>query len=116
MKNIYVGNLSFRVSEDSVRSMFEKFGTVERVSISRNRHTGERRAFGFVEMSNIAEADRAIAELNERELDGRTLNVAEAPLREEGDRGYRVRSSSSLDAQTYQRIQADHPTEIRRSA
>ena len=78
MKNIFVGNLSFGATEDAVRSMFEQYGAVERVSIVTDRDTGQPRGFGFVEMSANADADRAIAELNGRELDGRALNVNEA--------------------------------------
>jgi RNA recognition motif-containing protein len=65
MKNIFVGNLNFGATEDAVRSLFEQYG-------------GQPRGFGFVEMSANADADRAIAELNGRELDGRALNVNEA--------------------------------------
>jgi len=78
MKNIFVGNLSFGATEDTVRAMFEAYGKVERVSIVTDRETGRARGFGFVEMSANAEADRAIAELNGRELDGRALNINEA--------------------------------------
>jgi len=78
MKNIFVGNLNFGATEDAVRSLFEAYGTVERVSIVTDRDTGQPRGFGFVEMSANADADRAIAELNGRELDGRALNVNEA--------------------------------------
>ena len=86
MKNIFVGNLSFTATEDAVRSMFEVYGAVERVSIVTDRDTGQARGFGFVEMSNNAEADRAINELNGRELDGRAMNVNEA--RPKTDRGF----------------------------
>jgi cold-inducible RNA-binding protein len=85
MKNIFVGNLSFGATEDAVRSMFEAYGSVERVNLITDRDTGQARGFGFVEMSNNAEADRAIAELNGRDLDGRALNVNEARPKE--DRG-----------------------------
>ncbi|HLX45466.1 MAG TPA: hypothetical protein VKR43_18600 [Bryobacteraceae bacterium] len=78
MKNIFVGNLDFGATEDAVRAMFEAYGTVERVSIVTDRDTGRAKGFGFVEMTANAEADRAIAELNGRELQGRTLNVNEA--------------------------------------
>ncbi len=78
MKNVFVGNLSFGATEDSLRSMFEAYGAVERVSLVTDRDTGRARGFGFVEMTNGAEADRAIAELNGREVDGRALNVNEA--------------------------------------
>jgi cold-inducible RNA-binding protein len=78
MKNIFVGNLDFGATEDAVRAMFEQYGTVERVSIVTDRDTGRAKGFGFVEMTANAEADRAIAELNGRELQGRALNVNEA--------------------------------------
>ncbi len=78
MKNIFVGNLSFGATEDAVRSMFESYGAVERVNLVTDRDTGQARGFGFVEMTNGSEADKAIAELNGRELDGRALNVNEA--------------------------------------
>ena len=85
MKNIFVGNLSFGATESSVRSLFESYGTVDRVSIVTDRDTGQARGFGFVEMSVNADADRAINELNGRDLDGRALNVNEA--RPKTDRG-----------------------------
>ena len=85
MKNIFVGNLSFGTTEESVRSLFEAYGTIDRVSIVTDRETGQARGFGFVEMSNNTEGDRAIAELNGRELDGRAINVNEARPKE--DRG-----------------------------
>ena len=82
MKNIFVGNLSFGATEASVRSLFEAYGAIDRVSIVTDRDTGQARGFGFVEMSNDAEAERAINELNGRELDGRALNVNEARPKE----------------------------------
>ena len=85
MKNIFVGNLSFGATEASVRSLFEAYGAIDRVSIVTDRDTGQARGFGFVEMSNNSEGDRAIAELNGRDLDGRALNVNEARPKE--DRG-----------------------------
>ena len=86
MQNIFVGNLNFGATEGAVRSLFEAYGTVERVSIVTDRDTGQARGFGFVEMSVNADADRAIAELNGRELDGRALNVNEA--RPKTERGF----------------------------
>ena len=82
MKNIFVGNLSYGATEDSIRSLFEAYGTVERVNLVTDRDTGQARGFGFVEMSVSSEADRAIGELNGRELDGRALNVNEARPKE----------------------------------
>jgi RNA recognition motif-containing protein len=85
MKNIFVGNLSFGATEDSIRSAFEAYGTVSRVSLVKDRDTGQARGFGFVEMANDAEGNRAISALNGREMDGRALNVNEARPKE--DRG-----------------------------
>jgi RNA recognition motif-containing protein len=92
LKNIFVGNLSFGATEEAVRTMFEAYGTVDRVNVVTDRDTGRARGFGFVEMSVAAEADAAIAGLNGRELDGRALNVNEARPKEDrggGGGGYR---------------------------
>jgi len=86
MKNIFVGNLSFGATEASVRSLLETYGTVDRVSIVTDRDTGQARGFGFVEMGNNSEADRAIAALNGHDLGGRALNVNEA--RPKTERGF----------------------------
>jgi cold-inducible RNA-binding protein len=85
MKNIFVGNLSFGATEGSVRTMFETYGTVDRVSIVTDRDTGQARGFGFVEMGNDAEGQQAISALNGKDLDGRAMNVNEA--RPKADRG-----------------------------
>jgi RNA recognition motif-containing protein len=95
MKNIFVGNLSYGATEDSVRSLFESYGAVSRVSLITDRDTGQARGFGFVEMDNNAEADRAINELNGRELDGRALNVNEARPKSERPSGGRYRSGGN---------------------
>ena len=92
MKNIFVGNLSFGATEDAVRAMFEAYGAVQRVNLVTDRDTGQPRGFGFVEMTNSDEADRAIAGLNGQELDGRALNVNEARPKPEGGSGGRYRS------------------------
>ncbi|MBX5494882.1 MAG: RNA-binding protein [Bryobacteraceae bacterium] len=78
MKNIFVGNLSFGATEDLLRSVFEPYGAVERVSIITDRTTGQSRGFAFVEMTSSEEADRAIASLDGRELNGRMMKVNEA--------------------------------------
>jgi cold-inducible RNA-binding protein len=82
VKNIFVGNLSFDATESALRSMFEEFGTVDRVNLVTDRDTGRARGFGFVEMNNDAEGLKAIAALNGRDLDGRALNVNEARPKE----------------------------------
>jgi cold-inducible RNA-binding protein len=95
MTNIFVGNLSFHTTEQTLRALFEQFGTVDRVSLVTDRETGKARGFGFVEMAQKAEAENAIASLNGRELDGRAINVNEARPKEDrggGGGGYRGRS------------------------
>jgi RNA recognition motif-containing protein len=78
MKNIYVGNLSFGATEDTVRALFEAYGAVDRVNVCTDRDTGQPRGFGFVEMTHDAEGEKAIAALNGTELSGRALTVNEA--------------------------------------
>jgi len=78
MKNIYVGNLSFGMTEQDVRSLFEPYGKVDRVNIVTDRDTGQPRGFAFVEMPDDAEGDKAIAAVNGRDVSGRTLAVNEA--------------------------------------
>ena len=78
MKNIFVGNLSFNTGEDELRQLFETYGQVDRVSILTDRETGRSRGFGFVEMTNAEEGDKAIAALNGSQFGGRTINVNEA--------------------------------------
>ena len=96
MKNIFVGNLSFDATESSVRSIFEEYGTVDRVNLVTDRDTGRARGFGFVEMSNDTEGQKAIAGLNGRDLGGRALNVNEArPKENRAGGGGGVRSGNS---------------------
>lgn len=83
MKNIFVGNLSFQTTEADLRTAFEAFGPVSRVSIMTDRDTGRSRGFGFVEMENDQQGEDAIAALNGSDLDGRALNVNVARPRPE---------------------------------
>jgi RNA recognition motif-containing protein len=83
MTNIFVGNLSYQTTETELEQAFSAFGTVDRVSVVRDRETGQPRGFAFVEMPNAAEAQKAMAALNGSELKGRTLNVNEARPREQ---------------------------------
>ena len=85
--NIYVGNLSFDVTEEDLRQAFDPFGQISSVKVITDRYTGGSKGFGFVEMPNNAEAQSAISGLNGKELKGRTLNVSEARPRSEGRRG-----------------------------
>jgi cold-inducible RNA-binding protein len=78
VKNIFVGNLNFGATEESIRSLFESYGAVERVNLVTDRDTGRSRGFAFVEMTDPGQADRAIAALNGSNLDGRTLRIDEA--------------------------------------
>lgn len=84
--NIYVGNLSYEVTEDALREAFEEFGTVESATIIKDKFSGKSRGFGFVEMSSKSEAQSAIDGLNGKELKGKALNVNEARPRPEGRR------------------------------
>ena len=84
MKNIFVGNLSFGTTEQDIRTLFEAHGKVDRVTIVTDRDSGQPRGFGFVEMTNNAEGDRAIAAVNGKEIGGRALNVNEAKPKSEG--------------------------------
>ena len=89
MKNIFVGNLNFDAAETSVRAMFERYGSVDRVNLVTDRDTGRSRGFAFVEMRNAEEADRAIAGLNGADFEGRALNVNEArPKVNKGGAGF----------------------------
>ena len=80
--NIYVGNLSYGMSESELRDAFAVFGEVSSVKILMDRETGRSRGFGFVEMPNQQEGETAVSNLNGKELDGRALRVNEARPRE----------------------------------
>jgi RNA recognition motif-containing protein len=87
MKNIYVGNLSYNTTEEEVRSLFEQYGAVDRVSIVTDRDTGQPRGFAFVEMSDDEAGGRAIESLNGANLGGRNLSINEARPKAERPRG-----------------------------
>jgi cold-inducible RNA-binding protein len=93
MKNIYVGNLEYTTTEEQLRTLFLSHGAVESTTVVRDRDTGQPRGFAFVEMTNDAEAEKAIQALNGTLLEGRTLNVNEA--RPKAVRGRDDRSSQS---------------------
>ena len=82
--NMYVSNLSFNTGEAEINELFSAYGTVTSVKIITDRETGRSRGFGFVEMSSGDEAKKAMAGLNQKEIDGRRLSVSEA--REKTDR------------------------------
>jgi RNA recognition motif-containing protein len=87
MKNIYVGNLDYNVTEQELRAAFEAYGQVDNVTILRDRDTGQPRGFAFVEMANDEEADKAISGTNGTQLGSRALNVNEARPRAERSGG-----------------------------
>lgn len=76
--NIYVGNLSFEVTDDELRQLFSTYGEVESASVVKDRFSGESRGFGFVEMPAKKDADAAIAGLNGTDVKGRSITVNEA--------------------------------------
>jgi RNA recognition motif-containing protein len=80
--NIYVGNLSYGMSEDELRQAFAAHGEVSSAKILMDRETGRSRGFGFVEMPNQSEAEAAIAQLNGKDVGGRALRINEARPRE----------------------------------
>ena len=85
MKKLFVGNIPHSTTEAELRALFEPHGAIEQVSIVTDRDTGRSRGFAFVEMTDSAEAEKAIAALNGKELGGRALNINEA--RPKTDRG-----------------------------
>jgi RNA recognition motif-containing protein len=94
-KKLYVGNLPYQIDEAQLQSIFEKAGTVETVSVVRDRATGQARGFAFVEMSSDAEAQEAIRQFNSADLGGRAMTVNEAkPQAERGGFGPRSKRSS----------------------
>lgn len=80
--NIYVGNLSYRTTEAELKETFAQFGEVRRAKIVKDRETDRSKGFGFVEMDDANEGQKAIDALNEKELGGRTLRVNEARPRD----------------------------------
>ena len=82
VKTLYVGNLPYRANESALRELFSTYGVVHSVRLMKDKHTGKRRGFGFVEISAVA-ADSAISSLNDTEFQQRTLKVREAKERPE---------------------------------
>lgn len=88
-KKIYVGNLSFQTTESDITEVFSGFGPIESVSIITDRDTGRSKGFGFVQMADQADADKAINALNGTELGGRNLTVNEArPMAKKDSGGF----------------------------
>jgi len=96
-KKLFVGNLSYTVDDNQLKGLFEQAGTIVSATVITDKYSGRSKGFGFVEMSTMEEAQKAIDTLNGYELDGRKLNVSEArPLGERKPRddrgGYRKRN------------------------
>lgn len=90
---LFIGNLSFRLSDDELRDAFEKVGIVERAEVVRDRFDGRSRGFGFVEMARIENAAAAIEDLNGAELAGRPMRVeAATSVRRDNQGGYAART------------------------
>jgi len=85
-KKLYIGNLPYSTTDESLKDFFSKVGTVASANVIMDKFSGRSRGFGFVEMSSDEEAEKAVSELNGKELDGRELVVNEArPMRERDD-------------------------------
>lgn len=81
--NIYVANLNYAINDDDLRELFSEYGEVSSAKVINDRETGRSRGFGFVEMANDEEGQKAITELDQAEISGKVINVAEARPREE---------------------------------
>ena len=88
-RKLYVGNLAYSVTSESLEQMFLEFGSVVSAQVIQDRDTGRSKGFGFVEMQSDDEAQQAINGMHEREVDGRSLTVNEAKPREGGGGGGR---------------------------
>jgi RNA recognition motif-containing protein len=88
-KKLYVGNLTYSVTDSTLQQMFEPHGTVQSAQVIMDRDTGRSKGFGFVEMSTEQQAQAAIAALNGKEVEGRALTVNEARPKTEGGGGGR---------------------------
>ena len=88
--NIYVSNLSFNASDDDLKKVFAEFGEILSAKVVKDKFTEKSRGFGFVEMPNDAEAQKAIEGLNGREVEGRAISVIEAKPKEEHQGSYKV--------------------------
>ncbi len=87
-KKLYVGNLPFSVTQDQLKALFSPFGEVTEATLVIDKYSGRSRGFGFVTIADDAAADKAIAEMNGKDLEGRALKVSEAkPMESRGERG-----------------------------
>ena len=93
-KKLYVGNLSYQVTQQDLEGLFAQAGTCESVTVIIDRATGQSKGFGFVEMSSSAEAQKAMQQFNGHDLKGRALKVDEAVERSSNNRGGNYRNGS----------------------
>jgi RNA recognition motif-containing protein len=102
--NIFVSNLSFRISDDDLKSLFEEYGAVKSAKVITDKFSGRSRGFGFVEMDAEEEANKAIEELNQADYDGKTIQVSVAkPRTENPNRRRNSDSNRGGDRRTYRR-------------
>lgn len=87
MKKLYIGNLPWSVDDAKLRELFSKYASITSATVIMDRQTGRSRGFGFVELSDDAEADKAIQEMNEMDIEGRKLVVNEARPRSDSNNG-----------------------------
>jgi RNA recognition motif-containing protein len=92
--NIYIGNLSFRTTENKLKTLFAEFGEIESVKVIKDRYSGRPRGFGFIEMPSNSEADKAIKALNGNRVDGNFIKVrpADSGAKKRKKRTFRRRS------------------------
>jgi RNA recognition motif-containing protein len=93
--NIYIGNLSFTTTEDTLRALFEEFGNIESVKLIKDRFSGRTKGYGFIEMPSNSEADQAIKALNGKRLEGQNIKVKPA------DSGGKRRKKRSFRRRSY---------------
>lgn len=103
-KKIFVGNLSFQITETDLSNMFGEIGRVESVQIITDRDTGRSKGFGFVQMTDDAAAEKAIAQLNGKEVGGRNLTVNEAGRWTKGSSAAVVVAAEAGDIKNGKRI------------
>lgn len=94
--NLYIGNLSYRITEDQLRQAFEQYGAVTSCTIIKDKMTGQSKGFGFLEMPDSAEAEAAVTGWNGRDLMGRRLNVNEARPRPAGGQAGGFRRDATM--------------------
>lgn len=100
--NIYISNLSFSTSDAGLKDLFAEYGDISSAKVITDRETGRSRGFGFVEMPDDEQAQKAIAELNEKEFDGKVINVTVAkPKTEKRDFNNNRRGGGGYNSKRY---------------